>query len=282
MPEVEFVSGGWNGALRPGAPNLKIIPYPACLDFDYDAAIDDNCDLPSFKAKAKRKVWLQHNEWGGVDPLPRCLEAADACVVVSDHKRATMREHGLSPKVSTIGFGFDPKQWEVPAVERSGAGTTFNGMADPGRYEVRDFTAKINDWIPLTVIGHCNEGAPVHAVVAPYGFDAYKAELNKLAVWIYTIYGEQMGMSTYEAMMLGIPVVTASQPEAWNFLFDNWNCKITRRPPCDSVEWMADAAKELLADPARAKAMGEAGRRTVTERFPLKSVGEQYRKVLFG
>jgi glycosyltransferase involved in cell wall biosynthesis len=78
---------------------------------------------------------------------------------------------------------------------------------------------------------------------------------------------EPFGLVIIEAMAQGLPVV-ATRGGGVGEIVDDGETGILV-PPRDAGA-MAEAISMLLADPARAKSMGEAGRRTVAERFDLR------------
>jgi glycosyltransferase involved in cell wall biosynthesis len=84
-------------------------------------------------------------------------------------------------------------------------------------------------------------------------------------------YGEAFGLYVIEAMAAGVPLVlprTAAFPELIEATGGGTLCA-----PQDPVA-LADAIEGLLLDPGRAKALGEAGRRAVFERFSAAAMAE--------
>jgi glycosyltransferase involved in cell wall biosynthesis len=85
-------------------------------------------------------------------------------------------------------------------------------------------------------------------------------------------YGEAFGLYLIEAMAAGVPVV---QPRtaAFTELVDATGGGILCA--ADNAEALADAIEQLLLNPARAQALGEAGRRAVFERFSADSMTQR-------
>ena len=84
-------------------------------------------------------------------------------------------------------------------------------------------------------------------------------------------YGEAFGLYLIEAMAMGVPVVqprTAAFPEIIAATGGGMLCE-----PNDARA-LATAIEELLLDPGRARALGEAGRCTVNERFSATTMAE--------
>lgn len=81
-------------------------------------------------------------------------------------------------------------------------------------------------------------------------------------------YGEAFGLYIIEALAAGVPVVqpnTAAFPELVEVTRGGMICEGT-------VTGLAAAIEELLLDPVRARALGDAGRRSVFERFSAEAM----------
>ena len=82
-------------------------------------------------------------------------------------------------------------------------------------------------------------------------------------------YGEAFGLYIIEAMAAGVPVVqprTAAFPEILAATGGGVLCEL------NEAKSLADALEALLLDPARARALGEAGRRAVSEKFSAEAM----------
>ena len=83
-------------------------------------------------------------------------------------------------------------------------------------------------------------------------------------------------LKMFEYMMAGIPVV-ATDFELWKEIVEGNDCGICIDP--HDVHAIANAVNYLLDNPARAKQMGENGRRAVAERFNWASQEENLRQL---
>lgn len=84
---------------------------------------------------------------------------------------------------------------------------------------------------------------------------------------------ESFGVAALEAMSCGVPVV-ASRVGGLPEVVEDGVCG--RLLAVGDVDGMASAALAILADPRRARAMGEAGRRIAVERFDARRVAPCY------
>jgi glycosyltransferase involved in cell wall biosynthesis len=83
------------------------------------------------------------------------------------------------------------------------------------------------------------------------------------------LYGEAFGLYVIEAMAAGVPVVqprTAAFPELIEATGGGVLCAAGNAPA------LAEAVEELLLNPPRARALGEAGRRAVFQRFSAEAM----------
>ncbi len=94
--------------------------------------------------------------------------------------------------------------------------------------------------------------------------------LNALSVFsVPALYGEAFGLYVIEAMAAGVPVVqprTAAFPELIEATGGGVLCE-----PGDP-QALADAIEPLLVNPDRARTLGEAGRKTVFEKFSAEAM----------
>jgi len=89
-------------------------------------------------------------------------------------------------------------------------------------------------------------------------------------------YGESFGLYLLEAWAMGLPVV---QPEhaAFPELVRDTGGGLLVRP--DDVRALADGLGALLADPARARALGDAGRRAVHARYGADAMAREVERI---
>lgn len=97
--------------------------------------------------------------------------------------------------------------------------------------------------------------------------------LNASAVVALPSLAEGLPLVALEAMALGRPVVATAVGGTPEAVEDGVTGRLV--PPADPAA-LAAALRDVLADPARAAAMGEAGRKRVGERFGIARMGAAY------
>jgi glycosyltransferase involved in cell wall biosynthesis len=104
------------------------------------------------------------------------------------------------------------------------------------------------------------------------------AMLRSLSVFsVPALYGEAFGLYVIEALAAGVPVVqprVAAFPELVEATGGGVLCA------AGDARALAEAIEELLMNPARARALGEAGRRAVWERFSAEAMARETLQVL--
>src|SRR5437588_17303 len=102
--------------------------------------------------------------------------------------------------------------------------------------------------------------------------------LRSLSVFsVPALYCEAFGLSVIEALAAGVPVVqprSGAFPELIEATGGGLLC------PSGDPKALADAIEELLLHPERARALGEAGRRAVLEKFSAEAMARETLRVL--
>ena len=276
MPTHRFHVLAW-GISRPVPENVTVLKNDEWKDMEFDAAIDASWDVPTFSAKAGRKVFLMHcHHFNGEESL--AFSTCDRFVTVSGHKRASLMWKSLDPKVSVIPFGFCGTQWPIRSNRsRVKVGMMYSNVR--GDKEIEEYWLKISNGFNPISIGWNNPESL--GSIAGENWDHQKQLMDEIAVGVNPVVGETIGMSPMEMMVMGIPVVTACSPEPWEWGFSGWNCFLSRNGPFESVDWIRDKIRFLLDYPDVADSIGMAGRQTILNRFPLLETGKMWERVLF-
>lgn len=91
-------------------------------------------------------------------------------------------------------------------------------------------------------------------------------------VFVFPSHSEGFGVAVLEAVAAGLPVVAFDLPVLHETVVSGTTGVLV---PVGDADALADAVAELVADPARARAMGEAGRRRAADRFDLRACADR-------
>jgi glycosyltransferase involved in cell wall biosynthesis len=136
-----------------------------------------------------------------------------------------------------------------------------NNLDRRGRRLGADVYARAAREVPLSLIGMGSERSGGQGEVSQLELPAFIARHR---FFFNPIRYTSLGLAIIEAMMVGLPVVGLATTELASVLRDGDNGIVDTR-----VDRLVDAMRRLLADPAEARRLGEAGRRTAMERFHI-------------
>ncbi|MBF0293478.1 MAG: glycosyltransferase, partial [Nitrospinae bacterium] len=132
-----------------------------------------------------------------------------------------------------------------------------------------DMQERIVDGMDNTLVGH---NPSLARSVKPACFGFYKFIVSSHRLYINTTispYEDAYNLSMLEAMASGVPVVSFAHPQS--FIANGTNGFISSDP--DELRRHAD---DLLCDHALARSVGEKGRETVAELFPMRRFIERW------
>ncbi|MCP4642822.1 MAG: glycosyltransferase [bacterium] len=263
-PEAE-----WRAGLKSGAFDVLVAHN------EMNALKERESGIPSILLCHNRRSFLCTTYEGdfdeGNDKYARLLDILSQTytfVFISESKREDYRYSGpvIPPGIDAEAFG--SYTGEDACVLRVG-----NAMRERDVMFDVDFQERVCDGFPNRVVGF-NAGIPES--VPSESFDdllrLYRTQRCLLHV-SREAYEDGYNLSTLEAMACGMPVVSLANPTS---------------PITDGVDgfvsYDADELREriqaLLTDPDLAKAIGERGRETVAETFPMSAFAERWRTVL--
>lgn len=170
-------------------------------------------------------------------------------------------EHGVKPLASMPWTG---------EIERGLV--VVNNLDRRGRRLGLDVYQQVARHVPLTLVGmgseRCGGAGEVSHHELPKRLAAHRFFFNPIR---YT----SLGLAVIEAMMAGSPVVGLATTELATVIRNGGNGIIDTR-----IEALVDAMHELLADPAEAQRLGEAGQRTAQERFHIDRFVADWMRIL--
>ena len=186
------------------------------------------------------------------DPAVLLVHVTHFNQLMWDNRRTPTRvvEHGVKPLASVPWTG---------EVERGLV--VVNNLDRRGRRLGLDVYQQVAQQVPLTLVGmgseRCGGAGEVSHHELPARMAAHRFFFNPIR---YT----SLGLAVIEAMMAGSPVVGLATTELSMVIRNGGNGIIDTR-----VDALVAAMRELIADPAEARRLGEAGRRTAQERFHI-------------
>ena len=225
-------------------------------------------------------VWhhadITRQRWGRLvaGPLQEgCLARAAGIAVSSEaHRRGSRELAGHRGKVAVVPFGLDPAPWRELAATGTGPFLFIGRLV---RYKGLPVLLEALREVPaarLTVVGtgpleadlarqaqRLGVGDRVEWVGdrAPHELRRHLAAARALVLPSLDT-SETFGLVQLEAMAAGVPVIASDLPTGVREVADAGASHLLVRPG-DPRE-LAAALRTLLEDPARARAMGEAGR----------------------
>lgn len=211
------------------------------------------------------------------------LASAHRVVFFHPQPGKLVRRLGIGRKLQVIPTGIDPSAYDAGPKKTGEVTVTYLGRLESVK-GVDDFVAAA---VPLKaefpqaviqVVGWYKEG---HPLVAEYGDDVrftglrddVPAVLAGTDIFVLPSYSEGLSNALMEAMSSACACV-ATDVGGNAFLLQNGVSGFLF-PPGDR-EALRAHLRRLLSDPAKRRAMGEAARRRIEERFSWDVVGNQY------
>ncbi|MCX7624511.1 MAG: glycosyltransferase family 4 protein [Thermomicrobium sp.] len=216
-----------------------------------------------------------------------------SAAVAGNHEAAdVLRRKGYRGPLSVIPqFGVDPDLFRPMPVPRADVPTIgFVGRLVPekGADLVIRALARLPGRVQLEIVGDGVERTRLELLASQLGVRdrvifrggvppaTMPQALNRFDVLVVPSrtrrnWKEQFGRVIIEAMSCGIPVVGSSSGEIPHVIGDP-----ALVFPEDDVDALARLLADLLADPARLRQLGEAGRRRVLAHYTQRRIAEQY------
>jgi rhamnosyl/mannosyltransferase len=226
-------------------------------------------------------------------PATRLVLRRAAAVVVPSRAHLALSDElvGYESKVEVIPFGIDESRWETVPPTPPGAPPRAIFIGRLVAYKGLDILLRALERVPelrLDIVGSGPEGPRLRTLaqalaitdrVRWYGeypdedLPRRMADADFLVLPSVTVQ-EMFGLVVLEAMAAGRPVITTALPSAVREV--NVPDETGLEVPLRDVPALAQALETLSRDPDRRRAMGEAGRRRVAERFTQGAMAERH------
>jgi glycosyltransferase involved in cell wall biosynthesis len=222
-------------------------------------------------------VYLEHNApQGRVGELRHPAADRDDLVVVHvTHFNDLFWDCG-STRTRVIEHGIvDPGHRYDGELDR--AAVVLNEAARRGRVTGTDLLGRLGAHIPIDLFGMGAQqlaGTPGVHSAQDLPQDRLHAEMARRRLYLHPVRWTSLGLSLLEAMHLGMPVVGLATTEVVEAVPPEAGVLSTR------VDVLAEAARELVADPERARVMGKAGRAAALARYGLRRFLDDWDRLL--
>lgn len=206
-------------------------------------------------------VYLEHNAPQGLVAEMRhpAADRPDLTVAHVTHFNALFWDTG-STRTRVIEHGVvDPGPRYTGELPR--AAVVINEPARRGRVTGTDLLPRLAKAAPIDLFGM---GAAALGGIEDLTQARLHAEMARRRVYLHPLRWTSLGLSLVEAMHLGMPVVALATTEA--------PMAVPREAGVISTspDALARAVRDLMGDPARARAMGEAARAHALRRYGLR------------
>jgi hypothetical protein len=222
-------------------------------------------------------VYLEHNApQGRVGELRHPAADRDDLVVVHvTHFNDLFWDCG-STRTRVVEHGIvDPGYRYGGELDR--AAVVLNEAVRRGRVTGTDLLGRLGEHVPIDLFGMGAEqlaGTPGVHSAQDLPQHRLHAEMARRRLYLHPVRWTSLGLSLLEAMHLGMPVVGLATTEVVEAVPPEAGVLSTR------VGVLAEAARELVADPERARVMGKAGRAAALARYGLPRFLDDWDRLL--
>ena len=273
--------GAWGGG-RPAAWNWP----DAAVEISPDALADADVDVVVLQRPEELElaeqwlgrrpgrdvpaVFLEHNApRGGPAASSRhpMADRDDLLLVHVTHFNELMWDVGRTPTAVVEHGIVDPGRRYTG--ELAAAAVCVNEPMRRGRITGTDLLPRFADAAPVDVFGMgtdhlgANLGCPAVRTVGDLPQDRLHDEMARRRAYVHPLRWTSLGLSLLEAMHLGMPVVALATTEAHEAVPPDAGCCST------DVDRLVRELRALMAEPARARELGAAGRAHVLQRYGL-------------
>jgi hypothetical protein len=250
-----FCGDKWDDDIRPHPSNLTVLKDT--WGGPYDVAVVPMEGAPGETPDVKCPFIYLHL-WDGMPYLHASHHVSHFWVFLSAE---VAKRHGVfrDPRTHVIEYGLDPVEYG----EWCGGGSVLaiGHNLQPRRGDKGyDNLVEIAKQIPLTLLGYGNEEIPGHDFIDNYV--EFQLFIRRCSVFVNP--SNWVPQSGAEMMMMGIPVVQFRPIQYEGLFLDDITCRVV-----DTPEQAVARIKELLADPAKARQLGENARSIAMKRFSI-------------
>jgi hypothetical protein len=251
---------------------VRDMPFDAIVFQSRDAWDEGQHRHLSEAQRRLPRIYLEHDP-PQEHPTDTRHWAADPNVMLvhCTHFNALMWDSGDSP-VRVVEHGVKPLRHVAWTGERERGIVVVNNLQSRGRRLGLDVYRQMAEKVPLMLVGMNSKlvggQGEVRNELLPETVAEHRFFFNPIR---YT----SLGLAIIEAMMVGAPIVGLATTELVTVIRNGENGFIDTR-----LDSLVDAMRHLIADPAEARRIGEAGRRTAVARFNIDRFIADWMKLL--
>jgi len=270
---------GGRGETFPFPDRVRDIPAEAVRDADFDCVLfqsrrnflEDQTEILSDEQMRLPRIYLEH------DPpqehptnTPHPLDDPDALLVHVTPFNALMWDSGRTP-TRVIEHGvFTPKGVRHTGELERGI-VVVNHLKRRGRRLGLDVFERLRDEAPLDLVGMDAESLGGVGEVPPLELARFA---SRYRFFLNPIRYTSLGLAVIEAMMIGLPILGLATTEMVTVIENGVSGFLATDP-----DRLIEPMRELLADPAEARRMGERARLAALERFSIDRFAREWEEV---
>ncbi|MFH8802036.1 glycosyltransferase [Streptomyces sp. NPDC017936] len=260
--------------LRGAAIDLMVLQRPHELELAREwTGRRPGVDVPA--------VYVEHNSphESAVDTRHPLADRTDVTLVHVTHFNRLMWDNGRAPTTVIEHGVIDPgRLWTG---EEPRAAVVVNEPVRRGRTTGTDLLPGFARTLPLDVFGMRTEGLADHLGLPPgrcRGRDLPQGDLHpamaRCRLYLHPVRWTSLGLSLLEAMFLGMPVVALDTTEVREAVPEGAGVVSNR------FDVLEDAVRRFAADPAHARATGEAARAAVQARYGERRFRDDWERLI--
>lgn len=223
--------------------------------------LEDQEEILSSEQRRLPRIYLEH------DP-PRehptdtrhIVDDSNVLLVHVTHFNNLMWDSGRTP-TTIIEHGVVVPEYVRYSGEIERGIVVVNGLGRRGRRLGADIFARVREQIPLDLVGMFAEDLGGLGEIAHDRLHAFEARYR---FFFNPIRYTSLGLAVCEAMMLGMPIIGLSTTEMATVVENGVAGYVDT-----NIDKLVERMRELLADPAEARRLGQGARRHAQERFNI-------------